>query len=136
MIPKGTEMKLSIGELIMIHRTRKGISKKELAKQAFPDLSAPGIKLKKIEQGMQDPTQEEIARIANILGLDENDLHDPQMFCNATKDGIFVSEKTLKHMSRIGDYLRLISSMAELGKDNLIKTTIETMCNDNELLKP
>ena len=44
-------MKLTIGEQIMIYRTRAGLTQKEFARRAFPDLMAPHMKVQKIEGG-------------------------------------------------------------------------------------
>ena len=55
-----TGLRLTVGERIMIMRIRKGMSKQDLGAVAFPDLSAPHVKLKKLETGFQLLTEEEV----------------------------------------------------------------------------
>ena len=58
---------LSLGEAIHLYRFRAGLSLKNAAAAAWPDLKAAHQKLKKIEAGAQAPTDDELGRLANAL---------------------------------------------------------------------
>jgi transcriptional regulator with XRE-family HTH domain len=133
-------MILTIGEQIMIYRTRAGLTKKELAEQAFPDLAAPQMKVQKIEQGRQVPTREDIEIIAAILSLSNNELDGLQASVDVTENANKenqISDKAIEAIPKIKAYLKVINSMAEFGDKNLLKDTIANMLrSDRELFDP
>jgi hypothetical protein len=62
---------LTTGECCLIYRRRAGLSLGATGAQAWPDLKAVHQKLKKIETGQQIPTQNDLERLAEVLGAPE-----------------------------------------------------------------
>jgi len=70
-------MNLKQGELIALYRTRRGWTQKMLGEKLFPGLSAPHVKMRKIEAGLQKPTPEELKAIGIELGIDFENVEAP-----------------------------------------------------------
>ena len=122
-------MKLTLGERFTIYRMRSGLTKKVLAEKAFPGLAAPQMKIQKIENSSQIPSDEEAKAIASALGITVSDLIGvaPDERVNGR---IHVPEKTLTAIPKLRVYLKVLISMADLQDDVLLKTTISSMCRE------
>lgn len=127
-------MKLTIGEQIMIYRTRAGLTQKEFARRAFPDLMAPHMKVQKIEGGRQAPTHEDLAAMARVLNLTSGELNNMEAIIDMeTSSGTKISEKVLQAVPKIEHYLKTLNSMAVLNDTHMLKIMIARMCSDHEL---
>lgn len=123
-------MKLTIGETIMILRIRKGMQKQELGKIAFPKMLAPQVKLKKIENGSQAPTDEDLKAIADGLGIQVKDiLHQDEQ----VPDGVRIHPRIFEIAPRLKHYIDILNSCAEIDRPVFVSVAIEELCADKEL---
>lgn len=128
-------VKLTIGEQIMIYRTRAGLTQKEFARRAFPNLMAPHMKVQKIEGGRQAPTSEDLAAMAKVLNLSSGELSSMEVVVDMeTSSGTKISEKVLQAIPKIGTYLNALNSIAALEDTHMLKVMIAAMCKDRELM--
>ena len=125
-----TGLRLTVGERIMIMRIRKGMSKQDLGAVAFPDLSAPHIKLKKLETGFQPPTEEEVRQIAKALDVSEGMLLGIEP---TTAGGMAVSNKIIDAVPALGNYIGIFNQLATLGKFDMMLDVLTSMCSDDNV---
>jgi hypothetical protein len=125
-----TGLRLTLGERIMILRTRKGISKQELGAAVFPELNAANVKIKKIEVGFQTPTEEEVRQIAKALGVSEGMLIGIEPM---TIDGMAVSNKIIEAVPALGNYIGIFNQLAALGKFDMMLDVLTSMCSDDNV---
>ena len=126
-----TGLRLTVGERIMIMRIRKGMSKQDLGAVAFPDLSAPHIKLKKLETGFQPPTEEEVRQIAKALDVSEGMLFGIEP--TAVGAGMAVSNKIIDAVPALGNYIGIFNQLAALGKFDMMLDVLTSMCSDDNV---
>jgi len=113
-------MKLKQGELIALHRSRKGWTQKMLGEKLFPKLNAPHVKMRKIEAEIQKPTLQELKDISAELGIDLDHNDD-------NSDGFLVSKEALEYFPKLGHYLESINLAAKIKDPELIKFTFKKM---------
>lgn len=118
-------MKLSIGEKIMVLRSRKRMQKQELGNQAFGNLIAPNVKIKKIEQGTQIPSQKDIQAIAKTLGVPIADI--------VGDNDVYIEPLVLEVAPSLRYYIGMMNDAARMNRPKFIKTVIEEMCSDGQL---
>jgi len=119
-------MKLATGEKIMVLRTRIHMEKQELGKLAFPDMLAPHVKIKKFESGAQIPNADEIAAIAKVLNVPVSSI--------AGEDGIHIEPMVFEVAPSFKYYIGMMNDAARAGKPKLIKTVLNEMCSDGDLM--
>lgn len=117
-------MKLKQGELIALHRSRKGLTQKILGEKLFGNLSAPHVKMRKIEAGIQKPTLKELKDIAVALDIDFEDLVNVKSEEN--KDFIVLKE-ALDYFPKLRFYLEYINLAAKVKDPELIKLNFGRM---------
>jgi len=115
-------MKLKQGELIALHRSRKGWTQKMLGEKLFPKLSAPHVKMRKIEAGIQMPTDQELKAIGAELGIDFDKID-----AEADNGDFLVSREALEYFPKLKHYLESINLAAKIKDPELIKFTFKKM---------
>jgi hypothetical protein len=125
-----TALRLTVGERIMIMRTRKGMSKQELGAAVFPDLNAPNVKVKKFEAGFQTPTEEEVRQIAKALGVSEGVLIGIEP---TIAEGVAVSTKIIDAVPALANYIGIFNQLATLGKFDMMLDVLTSMCSDDNV---
>ena len=129
------KIKLTIGELISIYRTRKGLTQKDLGKIVFGDLKTPNVKVKKIEKGQQTPKSEELEKIADALDQPlevffprEID-YSPDENKNK-EEGYYINKKIDRLCPQFPKYIEAINSLAEVDGMEIIANIMEKMCSE------
>ena len=115
-------MKLKQGELIALYRSRKGWTQKMLGEKLFPELSAPHVKMRKIEAGIQKPTDQELEDISAELGIYFDEIDD-----NPDNEDFIVSREALEYFPKLKHYLESINLAAKIKDPELIKFTFKKM---------
>lgn len=114
-------MNLKQGELIALYRTRRGWTQKMLGEKLFPGLSAPHVKMRKIEAGLQKPTPEELKAIGVELGIDFENVEAPD------NGDFIVTREALDYFPKLREYLETINLAARISDPDLIKYTFKKM---------
>jgi transcriptional regulator with XRE-family HTH domain len=134
------EVDLTTGELIGFFRNRKGLTQAELGKIVFDNLQTPNVKIKKIEKNQQKPTEEDIQKIAEALGVTPEILKYGKITMPLTLDSLghtIVGEDEYRITKKIKTicpnfetYLQAINSMAEINDMELMLRIWKRMCTE------
>ncbi len=114
-------MELLTGEKLMILRMRAGVSAKALGEMTFPNLEHPNLKISRMESGRLKTSAADAKAILKALELDPNELHTP--------DRLQLSPKITKIVPGISDYLNLVNQAADLGNEDLLRSTLVALAN-------
>jgi transcriptional regulator with XRE-family HTH domain len=134
------EIDLTTGELISFFRNRKGFTQAELGKIVFDDLQTPNVKIKKIEKNQQQPTEEDIKKIAEALGVTPEILkygkitmpliHDNTANAKEREGEYSITKKIKTVCPNFETYLQAINSMAKINDMDLMLRILKKMCTE------
>jgi hypothetical protein len=128
-------MRLSIGEKLLVLRKRAGMSLCEVGEAAFPELKAAHIKVKKLEDGTQLPSDEEIERLSKVLRADIQQLVPPGTQ-HLENGGYYVSHEVFDMFPKLREYLDFLYSAVRIGHRAAGESTFKRMAEDTDLIKP
>jgi hypothetical protein len=128
-------MRLSIGEKLMVLRKRAGMTLCEVGEAAFPELRAAHIKVKKLEDGTQLPSDEELERLAKVLRANIQELVQPGTL-HPENGGYFVSHEVFEMFPKLREYLDFIYSAVRIGHRAAGESTFKRMAEDTDLIRP
>jgi len=119
-------MKLTQIEMIQILRKRAGLNQAELGSRAFnTTVNAGRTKIKNIELGKQQATQDDLVRIAEGLNVPVEEFlkhHNGNSSAIKTKiQGILISQKVGKIFPGLGEYLEMLEKAAVINDLELME---------------
>jgi transcriptional regulator with XRE-family HTH domain len=121
----GFAMQLTQTEMIQILRKRAGLNQAELGSRAFNTTIDSGrTKIKNIELGKQQATQDDLVRIAECLNVPLERLmaqNVNQSNIKAEIQGILISPAVRDLFPGLGEYLEMIEKAAVINDFDLIE---------------
>jgi hypothetical protein len=111
-------MKLTLGEKLMVLRSRKGLSKKALGQAVFDGIEHPNVKMHKIEAGRQKVSKNDLDRICDVLGIKKEELTDD--------DSLLLSPIIIEAVPEFGKYVKMLNEAAMIGDPELVRSTLES----------
>ena len=119
-------MELKQYEIIQILRRRSDMNQGTLGSKAFNTSYESGrTKIKNIELGKQIPTQDDLEKMAKVLGVLPKDLI-PNATANTlhprhNKEGILIHQKTIDRFPQLAPYLDMLNKAVALDDQELIE---------------
>jgi len=118
-------MEMSQPEIIQVLRRRTGLNQGTFGSRSFNTSFESGrTKVKKIELGKQNPTYEDLKKMAAVLGVSvgtlmpETDAEAIQTTPSVT--GVLISKEVLKLFPGLETYVEMFNNAAKLGDEELI----------------
>jgi len=118
-------MEMSQPEIIQVLRRRTGLNQGTFGSRSFNTSFESGrTKVKKIELGKQNPTYEDLKKMAGVLGVSVGTLM-PETDAEAIQttpsvDGVLISKEVLKLFPGLETYVEMLNNAAKLGDGELI----------------
>lgn len=119
-------MKLTVGQCVLLYRHKAGKTHKQLGEAVFPKLSAPHVKIKKIENGKYIPKDKELISIAKELGCQVSDLRDISTEGNAD-ERTCLSEEALSLLPEMEQIFPIINHASNLPRGEFVYDTLITL---------
>ncbi|MDJ0829826.1 MAG: helix-turn-helix transcriptional regulator [Desulfobacterales bacterium] len=119
-------MELKQYEIIQILRRRSDMNQGTLGSKAFNTSYESGrTKIKNIELGKQIPTQDDLEKMARVLGVSSTDL-TPNASTSILhpltgKEGILIHQKTIDRFPQLAPYLDMLNKAVALNDQELIE---------------
>ena len=127
-------MELKQHEIIQLLRRRADMNQGTLGSKAFSASYESGrTKIKNIELGKQVATQDDLEKLAAVLGVTPGDLHPsttaPASHPSTSKEGLVVFQKTLDHFPQFGPYLDMLNKAVALDDRELMEYISEKLAS-------
>jgi len=118
-------MEMSQPEIIQVLRRRTGLNQGTFGSRSFNTSFESGrTKVKKIELGKQNPTYEDLKKMAAVLGVSVGTLMpETDVEANQTTpsmDGVLITNEVLKLFPGLETYVEMFNNAAKLGDEELI----------------
>ena len=125
-------MELKQNEIIQLLRRRADLNQGTLGAKAFNASYESGrTKIKNIELGKQVPTQDDLEKLAAVLGVMPRELNPakkaPGSSMPMSKEGLVVHQKTLDHFPQLGPYLDMLNKAVALDDQELMEHISEKL---------
>ena len=125
-------MRLTQAEAIQVLRRRANMNQGDFGAKAFNTSYESGrTKIKNLELGKQKPTQDDLTKMARVLGVSEADMAPSDNDGSATApdavDGTTISSQTLDLFPGLEAYLDMLDKAARIGDTELIAHIAEKM---------
>ena len=118
-------LNLTQPEIIQLLRRRSDMNQGTFGSKAFNTSFESGrTKIKNIELGRQVPTQDDLHKMAGVLGISVTDLIPGQSGTPLSEQdndqGVFVSAKVLERFPELGPYLEMLNKSVMLDDNELV----------------
>ena len=124
-------MELKQNEIIQLLRRRADMNQGTLGAKAFNASYESGrTKIKNIELGKQIPTQDDLEKLAAVLGVIPQDLNPGKKASassSISKEGLVVHQKTLDRFPQLGPYLDMLNKAVALNDNELMEYISEKL---------
>jgi transcriptional regulator with XRE-family HTH domain len=119
-------MEITLGQCLLLHRIKKGLTHKELGSRVFPELNAPHQKIKKIESGVYQPKPDELKAIAKALNVS---LSEIKSFSTTPiqDDRCYIDEKLFEFFPGLKGDVNIINQAAHMNREENALTIIEVV---------
>jgi hypothetical protein len=122
-------MQITLGQCLMIHRTKRGLTHKELGHRVFPDLSAPHQKIKKIETGKYAPKPDELKAIAGALEISVSEIKAVSI--TAVDDRLCFEDKVFEFLPSLEGDIKIINQAAQMDREETALTIIHVVLKNS-----
>jgi len=118
-------MEMTQPEIIQVLRRRIGLNQGTFGSRSFNTSFESGrTKVKKIELGKQNPTYEDLKKMAGVLGVSVGTLM-PETDADAIQttpavEGVVITKEVLKLFPGLETYVEMFNNAAKLGDEELI----------------
>jgi transcriptional regulator with XRE-family HTH domain len=125
-------MELKQNEIIQLLRRRVDMNQGTLGSKAFNASYESGrTKIKNIELGKQVPTQDDLEKLAAVLGVKPQDLNPgkkaPASSSSISTEGLVVHQKTLDRFPQLRPYLDMLNKAVALDDSELMEYISEKL---------
>lgn len=116
-------MEITQAEMIQLLRRRSGMNQGDFGARAFHTSYESGrTKVKNLELGKQRPTEDDIEKMARVLGVNRDALQ-PQSYWRTDAeggDGLFLPREVLDRIPGLEAYLEMLVHSVKLEDDELV----------------